>query len=88
MLRITETRLPPLTTITLEGKLLQPWVQAVSEAVEGARAAGRVRCNLSALSFADRDGIETLRALAAEGVELIEPSPFIESLMSQVPTRD
>ena len=48
------------------------------------RAAGTaVRLDLSGLRSADRDGIEVLRSLAAEGAELTGASPYVQLLLEQ-----
>ncbi len=48
------------------------------------RSAGTpARLDLSGLRSADRDGIEVLRALAAEGAELTGASPYILRLLEE-----
>ncbi len=48
------------------------------------RSAGTpVRLDLSGLKSADPDGIEALRALAAQGAELTGASPFILRLLEE-----
>ncbi len=48
------------------------------------RSAGTpVRLELSGLKSADPDGIEALRALAAEGAELTGASPYILRLLEE-----
>ena len=82
MLRITQSPSVQLITITLEGKLLAPWIEEVRTAVAAAQAHGAVRLNLQELSFADHVGVELLRDLSKEGVGRIGASAFIEGLIS------
>src|SRR4051794_15722167 len=69
MLRITRmTGSEPGESLTLEGKLVGPWVAALRESCEG-RAP--LRLDLAAVSFADAAGVELLRELLAVGATLV-----------------
>jgi len=81
MLRITQSPAIRITTINLEGKLLEPWVDEVRTAVADARAHGLVRLNLAELRFVDHLGVDLLRGLRADGIELTGGSAFIEGLL-------
>jgi CheY-like chemotaxis protein len=82
MLRISRSPATLLTTISLEGKLLAPWLTEVQAAVDAARAQGNVRLNLHHLHFADHDGLELLRRLKREGTDLTGASALIEGLLA------
>jgi hypothetical protein len=71
MLRITRfTGTHPNQTIRLEGKLLRPWVDEVRKACASATdPAGRTCLDLSALSFVDAAGEESLRELSGQGIK-------------------
>ena len=81
MLRITQSPAVQITTINLEGKLLEPWIDEVRHAIVEARARGVVRLNLEELRFVDHAGIELLRGLRSDGIELTGGSAFIEGLL-------
>jgi hypothetical protein len=81
MLRITEQSLAPeRRAIVLEGHLVGPWVEELRRVVGGGGFA-QLRIDLSALSFADADGLALLRTLRDSGVELASPSGFIAALI-------
>ncbi len=82
MLRITHAAALPLTTIHLEGKLLQPWLAEVRTNVSEARQQGLVRLNLAQLQFADESGLQLLRALQQDGVELGNVPGLIAGLLA------
>jgi ABC-type transporter Mla MlaB component len=85
MLRIINTVSAPTTTICLEGKLLQPWVDEVRHSIDTARAVGQVRLNLAQLQFADESGLILLQSLPGEQIELVEVPPLITALMRRSP---
>lgn len=69
-------------TIRLEGKLLGPWVEEVSQVCAAAGSSGRrPRLDLSALSFADAEGIALLRALRARDVAIVAGSGYIAEML-------
>lgn len=82
MLRITQLPAVQITTINLDGKLLEPWVDEVRSAVAAARTTGGVRLNLDELRFVDHAGVELLRALRCDGVELTGGSALIQALLA------
>jgi ABC-type transporter Mla MlaB component len=88
MLRIIQSPSFKVTTISLEGKLLQPWIDEVRNAVGAARSDGAVRLDLSKLSFADESGLILLRQLQAEGVELSARSALLAGLMQRARIAD
>ncbi len=82
MLRITRDPADQVIIINLEGKLLGPWIEEVQAAVAAARENGAVRMNLEGLSFIDHPGVELLRILRKNGVELVGGSAFIHGLLA------
>ena len=85
MLRIA--RLSPqgreLTT-KLEGELVAPWVGAARDA--GAARGPRPRCpDLAAVPYVDAAGVQLLRDLLAEGVEIVACSSFVGALLHLEP---
>jgi hypothetical protein len=82
MLRITSLASHSITTLSLEGKLLAPWITELRTAAAAALARGPVQLDLAALTFADGEGIEALRALQRAGIRIERDSPFIHSLLS------
>ena len=82
MLRITHTGSVTLATIALDGKLLGPWVDELGSMMAMLGAKDAVRLNLEHLTFADAAGIEMLRKVRSDGVQLIGASPLIEGLLA------
>jgi anti-anti-sigma regulatory factor len=69
-------------TIKLEGEILGPWVDAVREAcTEPGRRSRRLRLDLAAVTYADPAGVQLLRDLVGEGIEIGACSPFIAELL-------
>ena len=81
MLRISETEGNGITTVHLEGSLLSAWVDEVRAAVARSAATGSVRLDLTELRYADAAGIELLRALQAQGIEIASSSPYSSALL-------
>ena len=83
MLRLTRlSRSVPVLTIKLEGQLLGPWVSAVRDACrERGRRSGRLLLDLTAVSYADAAGVQLLRDLVGEGVEITACSSFVGELL-------
>ena len=83
MLRITTT---PGTNgsqrLKVEGRLAGEFVTELSRATFSALAAARtVRLDLANVTFVDQTGVELLRSLQTAGVDLIDCSPFVQSLI-------
>jgi hypothetical protein len=69
-------------TVKLEGQLLGPWVPAVRDACrERGRRSGRLLLNLAAVTYADDAGVQLLRDLVGEGVEIAACSGFVAELL-------
>jgi hypothetical protein len=81
LLRITETEADGITTVHLEGNFFSAWVDEVRLAVARRAAAGPVRLDLTELRYADAAGIELLRALQVQGIEIASSSPYSSALL-------
>ena len=69
-------------TIKLEGQILGPWVPAMRDACrERGRRSGRLLLDLAAVTYADAAGVQLLRELVAEGVEIAACSGFVGELL-------
>ena len=69
-------------TIKLEGEILGPWVGAVRDAcTQRGRRCRRLRLDLAAVTYADAAGVQLLRDLVGEGIEMAACSPFIAELL-------
>ena len=81
MLRITRTiSTESADTLTLEGKLVGPWVAALREACD---SGGQVRLALSAVTFIDADGVKLLRELLARGATVTSCSGLVAALLHE-----
>ena len=67
-------------TIKLEGEILGAWVDAVREAC-ATRGRRPRRLDLAAVTYVDAAGVELLRDLMAEGVEISACSSFVGELL-------
>ena len=67
-------------TIKLEGEVFGPWVESVRAtcAIRGRRPR---RLDLAAVTYVDAAGVQLLRDLVAEGVEIAACSSFISELL-------
>ncbi len=83
MLRITEmASTESVSTIKLEGKLLDPWVGEVRKACAAARVrSGRTRLDLAAVTFVDAAGVDLLRELIRQGVEIAACSGYVAEIL-------
>jgi hypothetical protein len=69
-------------TIKLEGEIRAPWVDTVRDACStGGRLPGRPRLDLAAVTYVDAAGVEMLRDLMAEGVEIAACSSYVRELL-------
>jgi anti-anti-sigma regulatory factor len=66
------------TTLELAGSVAGPWVDELSRTCERVLTVdGRLRVDLTEVSFVDRDGLELLRKLGTRHVALVNCSPFV-----------
>jgi len=69
-------------TIQLEGELLGPWLPAVRDACrQRGRRSGRLLLDLAGVTYADAAGVQLLRELLGEGVEIAACSSFVRELI-------
>jgi anti-anti-sigma regulatory factor len=83
VLKITQlSRKGQTLTIKLEGEILEPWVSTVREAcTPRGRRSRRPLLDLSAVSYVDAPGVQLLRDLRREGIQIAACSSFIRELL-------
>lgn len=82
MLRITRSTKDGTEWLKLEGKLVGPWVDECRTAC--ARETGHGRrpaLDLSEITFVDADGVQLLRELVEQGVDIPVRSNFVAELL-------
>jgi anti-anti-sigma regulatory factor len=69
-------------TIKVEGEILEPWVSSVRDdcAPQGRRSEP-LCLDLAAVTYADAAGVQLLRDLLREGVEIAACSSFLAELL-------
>jgi ABC-type transporter Mla MlaB component len=78
LLKISEFSAPGRATLQLAGRLAGEWVAELKTASNSARARHeQLTLDFSGVVFVDRDGAALVRSLLAQGVTLINSSPFI-----------
>jgi hypothetical protein len=82
MLKITQTSSHAGgSTVKLEGKLLQPWVDEVRGLFLPPAPGSLPRLDLSCLTFVDEAGANLLRQLLGQGVAIDSCSAFVAALL-------
>jgi len=71
-------------TIKLEGELIGAWVDAARDACE-VRGRRPRRLDLADVTYVDAAGLQLLRDLTAEGVEIADCSSFVSELLHPEP---
>src|SRR5262249_56679015 len=71
-------------TLKLEGEIRGPWLDTVREAC-ATRGSGPRRLDLAAVTYVDAAGVQLLRDLVAEGVEIAACSSFVGALLHREP---
>jgi hypothetical protein len=89
MLRITAHEKPELLTFQLEGKLAGPWVQEFercwrSTVIGRDRSSPAVRVDLEGVTSIDGHGRELLRAMYAQGAELLAVDCLTIALVGEI----
>jgi anti-anti-sigma regulatory factor len=80
MLRISQINdRESIAILKVEGKLRGPWVAVLERACRD--SLGRLRLDLSAVTFVDHAGVELLRGLIARGVTLAACSALVVELL-------
>ena len=78
-IRITRSTEGKAAVLRIEGRLNADTVPDLEKECRSAEPP--LRLDLSGLSSADKDGIQTLRRLSAEGAELFGTSPYVRQLL-------
>lgn len=83
MLRITQTQgASSEASLTLEGRLVGPWVAELKSAVTAASlSASSVNLELSGVRFVDAEGLALILGLQNQEVRLRDASPFVRELL-------
>ena len=83
MLRITRSRGENESLIVrLEGEIRGPWLDAVRcEIAEWRRQADGVGLDLTSVTYVDCAGVDFLRELVGEGIEIAACSSFVSELI-------
>ena len=82
MLRMTRSVSNGTETVSLEGKLLRPWVEALRAEVESVSSTTHsTRIDLAALTFVDVAGLKQLLDFERQGIELVGASAFVRGLL-------
>lgn len=88
MLRISVEASPLLTTLRLEGKLVDPWVDELvkvwSEMAGRPRGEEGIEVDLDSVSYVDDSGKDMLAILWRGGCELKGSGPFIASVIEEI----
>jgi anti-anti-sigma regulatory factor len=82
MLRISRSDSGHSTSFLLEGKLLEPWLDELRDAIARVPSARAVVLDLSGLSFIDAPGAVMLATLKRSGTCLESPSPLVAALIA------
>jgi ABC-type transporter Mla MlaB component len=84
MLRITIDDLTPeKTRLTLEGRLVGPWVTVLRQECRALSCDRReVSLNLAHVTFVDASGVSLLRRLSDEGIAVHVTSAFVSELLN------
>ena len=88
MLRITVEENPTKMTLKLEGRLAGPWVAELDrlwEQTASKREARNLSIDLRSTTFADTDGIRSLRNIYSETrAELLTGTPWTQYLAEEI----
>jgi ABC-type transporter Mla MlaB component len=71
-----------MLTIKLEGEIIEPWVGTLRDACSKRSLRSKlVRLDLAGVRYADASGVQLLRDLTREGIEITACSGFIDELL-------
>jgi anti-anti-sigma regulatory factor len=88
MLRITVEENPEAMVLKLEGRLAGPWVDTLDrlwQQVLPARANRKIALDLRATTYADADGIRSLRTIYTQtGAEILTGTPWTQYLAEEI----
>ena len=80
-LRITEERRLEQSVIAIHGELLREGVLELRRVCD--RVQGKLLLDLTNLTTADAEGLNTIRHLEAEGAEIVMASRYIQLLLAR-----
>jgi len=82
MLRITTTTIGETSVIKLEGKLLEPWLDAVNSTFEQTQKSfQKIHLDLASVSFADERGVRLIRRFVQAGACIDACSHYVAQLL-------
>ena len=90
MFRIHINDCDGVTSLTLEGRLVGPWVRELEVCWHGALAAEPLRSvlvNVANVSFVDSDGIELLTRMCRQGVRLESTGIMMNAIVEEIERR-
>jgi hypothetical protein len=84
MLRIaTASESGNSATLTLEGRVIGPWVDELRRACQRVLVAGAdLKLDLHEVAFVERDGLELLRSLVDRGVTIVNCPAFVREQLN------
>jgi len=79
MLKISEGKsIPPSVVLHLEGRIVGPWVDELSEVCAQHLLEGhRLQLQLADVEFMDAGGVALFTALRSHGVTFVDAPPFV-----------
>jgi anti-anti-sigma regulatory factor len=83
VLRIIETLTDGNVTIQLHGRLVADWLDELRLAIGKNSTATALRLDLTELRYADAAGVELLRSLRREGIEISSHSLYSRALLEE-----
>ena len=82
MLRISQSQSVGSVVLFLEGKLLEPWLDELHQAIRSAGGENAVQLDLSGLDFVDPTSALLLAMLGRRGVAVRAASPLVAGLIA------
>ena len=82
MLRVNRSQSGTSIILTLEGKLVGPWVAELTRMLREPQSTSSIQLDLSAVSFVDTAGTQLLRDLIAGGTAIVACSNFVAELLA------
>lgn len=89
MFKITKTEEDERTiNLRIDGKLVEDWQSEFERLYLRIRKGRRIILDLSGVSFIDDSGIDFIEKIKDERIDIVNCSPFIESLLGNLANRD
>jgi len=83
LLRIIESRTDGNVTIELHGRLVADWLDELRSAIAKNSTGTALRLDLTELRYADTAGVELLRSLRRDGIEISSHSLYSRALLEE-----